>query len=183
MMHSGEELASVPLEQVTLGGEPVDQAVLDQLRAVFPSCPDLVDLRLVRTGGLDRGARRQSRLSRGVARRRTAEGRPTLSVDGDELVIASPAPRRRSRGRGSHRRQGVVVGRPGPDHRPNRQRRDQRRRRQGLRRRREGCLQSHPAVAWAECGVARRRSWAPSSLPKSCRRPAAATIRRRATAI
>jgi acyl-coenzyme A synthetase/AMP-(fatty) acid ligase len=30
-------LASVPLRQITLGGEPVDQAILDQLRVRFPS--------------------------------------------------------------------------------------------------------------------------------------------------
>ena len=36
LMRNGDRLADVPLEQVTLGGEPVDQAVLDQLAAVFP---------------------------------------------------------------------------------------------------------------------------------------------------
>ena len=32
-----EALAKVPLEQITLGGEPVDQAILDQLREIFPT--------------------------------------------------------------------------------------------------------------------------------------------------
>lgn len=36
LMAHRDRLAEVPLEQITLGGEPVDQAVLDQLRAVFP---------------------------------------------------------------------------------------------------------------------------------------------------
>ena len=36
MMSHGDDLAEVPLEQISLGGEPVDQAVLDQLAAMFP---------------------------------------------------------------------------------------------------------------------------------------------------
>ncbi|GAA4209482.1 AMP-binding protein [Actinocatenispora rupis] len=32
----GDELTTVPLSQITLGGEPVDQPVLDLLRATFP---------------------------------------------------------------------------------------------------------------------------------------------------
>jgi acyl-CoA synthetase (AMP-forming)/AMP-acid ligase II len=31
-----DALGAVPLEQITLGGEPVDQAILDQLREIFP---------------------------------------------------------------------------------------------------------------------------------------------------
>ena len=36
LMSHGDELGRVPLEQISLGGEPVDQAVLDQLTALFP---------------------------------------------------------------------------------------------------------------------------------------------------
>lgn len=36
LLHGGDDLARLPLRQVTLGGEPVDQAVLDQLAATFP---------------------------------------------------------------------------------------------------------------------------------------------------
>ncbi|RNL81229.1 AMP-binding protein [Nocardioides marmorisolisilvae] len=36
LMTQKDRLAEVPFEQITLGGEPVDQAVLDKLRAVFP---------------------------------------------------------------------------------------------------------------------------------------------------
>ncbi|WP_018155325.1 AMP-binding protein [Demetria terragena] len=36
IFRSGETLAQLPLEQITLGGEPVDQAILDQLGEMFP---------------------------------------------------------------------------------------------------------------------------------------------------
>jgi len=36
LMAQKDRLAEVPFEQITLGGEPVDQAVLDKLRSVFP---------------------------------------------------------------------------------------------------------------------------------------------------
>ncbi|MFL6022503.1 MAG: AMP-binding protein [Marmoricola sp.] len=36
LMSQKDRLAEVPFEQITLGGEPVDQAVLDKLAAVFP---------------------------------------------------------------------------------------------------------------------------------------------------
>ncbi|MEK8106867.1 hypothetical protein NKG94_20210 [Micromonospora sp. M12] len=37
LYRDADALARVPLRQITLGGEPVDQAILDQLREVFPS--------------------------------------------------------------------------------------------------------------------------------------------------
>lgn len=37
LLRSGEAISRVPLAQLTLGGEPVDQAILDQLHAVFPT--------------------------------------------------------------------------------------------------------------------------------------------------
>ena len=36
LMRDRDQLAQVPLAQITLGGEPVDQAILDQLATVFP---------------------------------------------------------------------------------------------------------------------------------------------------
>jgi acyl-CoA synthetase (AMP-forming)/AMP-acid ligase II len=36
LFRSSDILSELPLSQVTLGGEPIDQAVLDRLRAVFP---------------------------------------------------------------------------------------------------------------------------------------------------
>lgn len=37
LWRAGDELAALPLRQITLGGEPVDQAILDRLRAAFPA--------------------------------------------------------------------------------------------------------------------------------------------------
>ncbi|WP_406076569.1 AMP-binding protein [Micromonospora sp. NBC_00858] len=82
-------LARVPLRQITLGGEPVDQAILDQLREVFPTAriswiyaSSEVGASIVvhdgragfPVGWLDR----------------EAPGRPTLSVRDDELIVTSP---------------------------------------------------------------------------------------------
>ncbi|MFC6714756.1 AMP-binding protein [Branchiibius cervicis] len=36
IFRSGETMARLPLQQITLGGEPVDQAILDQLRELYP---------------------------------------------------------------------------------------------------------------------------------------------------
>ena len=37
LWHSAETVAKLPLEQITLGGEPVDQVILDRLTTLFPS--------------------------------------------------------------------------------------------------------------------------------------------------
>ncbi|MEU5938205.1 AMP-binding protein [Micromonospora sp. NPDC047548] len=85
----GAALARVPLRQLTLGGEPVDQAVLDQLREVFPSAriswiyaSSEVGASIVVHDG--RAGFPVDWLDRAVP------GRPRLSVDGEELVITSP---------------------------------------------------------------------------------------------
>ncbi|WP_431886029.1 AMP-binding protein [Micromonospora wenchangensis] len=84
-----QALARVPLRQLTLGGEPVDQAVLDRLRELFPAAriswiyaSSEVGASIVvhdgragfPVGWLDR----------------VTPGRPTLSLRDDELVITSP---------------------------------------------------------------------------------------------
>jgi acyl-CoA synthetase (AMP-forming)/AMP-acid ligase II len=84
-----ETLAKVPLAQITLGGEPVDQTILDQLAELFPAArvswiyaSSEVGASIVvhdgragfPVGWLDR----------------PAPGRPTISVSGDELVVTSP---------------------------------------------------------------------------------------------
>ncbi|MFC3501671.1 AMP-binding protein [Micromonospora krabiensis] len=82
-------LARVPLRQITLGGEPVDQAILDQLRELFPAAriswiyaSSEVGASIVVHDG---------RAGFPVAwLDREAPGRSTLSVRGDELVITSP---------------------------------------------------------------------------------------------
>ncbi|MEU4717665.1 class I adenylate-forming enzyme family protein [Micromonospora purpureochromogenes] len=85
----GAALARVPLRQLTLGGEPVDQAVLDQLRAVFPTAriswiyaSSEVGASIVVHDG--RAGFPVDWLGREVP------GRPRLSVDGEELVVSSP---------------------------------------------------------------------------------------------
>ncbi|TCN39186.1 acyl-CoA synthetase (AMP-forming)/AMP-acid ligase II [Kribbella orskensis] len=87
-----EALAKVPLEQITLGGEPVDQAILDRLREIFPQAriswiyaSSEVGASIVVHDGkagfpqawLDRDPDPESE-------------RPILSVDKDELIITSP---------------------------------------------------------------------------------------------
>lgn len=89
LMAQKEHLAQVPLEQITLGGEPVDQAVLDQLKAAFPGAriswiyasSELGASIVVHDG---RAGFPVEWLDR------EASDRPTLSVRDGELVIASP---------------------------------------------------------------------------------------------
>ncbi len=58
----------IPLVQITLGGEVVDQAILDQLRQVFPSCPCGAHFRDDRIGAMLLRQRRAGGFSRRVAR-------------------------------------------------------------------------------------------------------------------
>jgi acyl-coenzyme A synthetase/AMP-(fatty) acid ligase len=89
IMSHGDRLAEVPLEQVTLGGEPVDQAVLDQLTGLFPrarvswiyASSELGASIVVHDG---RAGFPVEWLER------DAPDRPKLSVEDGELVIASP---------------------------------------------------------------------------------------------
>ena len=79
----------MPLRQLTLGGEPVDQAILDRLRALFPAAriswiyaSSEVGASIVVHDG---------RAGFPVAwLDRATPGRPTLSLRDGELVIASP---------------------------------------------------------------------------------------------
>ncbi|MEV6811946.1 AMP-binding protein [Micromonospora sp. NPDC051296] len=82
-------LARVPLRQLTLGGEPVDQAILDRLREVFPAsriswiyASSEVGAAIVVHDG--RAGFPVEWLDR------AAPGRPTLGVRDGELVITSP---------------------------------------------------------------------------------------------
>ncbi|HET6152214.1 MAG TPA: class I adenylate-forming enzyme family protein [Marmoricola sp.] len=89
LMAQKDALAGVPLEQITLGGEPVDQAVLDQLRAAFPQAriswiyasSELGASIVVHDG--------RAGFPVGWLDRESAD-RPTLSVLDGQLVIASP---------------------------------------------------------------------------------------------
>ena len=89
LMRSGETLGKVGFKQITLGGEPVDQAVLDLLHDVFP------DTRISWIyASSEAGA--SIAVHDGKAGfpeewlHRHSPDRPALSVEGDELIIASP---------------------------------------------------------------------------------------------
>ncbi len=89
MMAHKNRLAQVPLQQISLGGEPVDQAVLDQLRTFFPEAriswiyasSELGASIVVHDGKAGFPVEWLER---------DAPDRPRLAVDGDELVISSP---------------------------------------------------------------------------------------------
>jgi len=89
IMSDGDVLAQVPLEQISLGGEPVDQAVLDQLTGMFPGArvswiyasSELGASIVVHDG---RAGFPVEWLER------EAPDRPRLAVDDGELVISSP---------------------------------------------------------------------------------------------
>ncbi|MFE3999714.1 AMP-binding protein [Nocardioides sp. YIM B13467] len=89
LMRHGAELQKLPLEQVTLGGEPVDQAVLSQLGEAFPDArvswiyaSSEVGASIVVHDG--RAGFPTEWLDRDLP------GRPRLSVADGELVITSP---------------------------------------------------------------------------------------------
>jgi acyl-coenzyme A synthetase/AMP-(fatty) acid ligase len=89
IMTHGDDLAKVPLEQATLGGEPVDQAVLDQVTGYFPEArvswiyasSELGASIVVHDGKAGFPVEWLER---------DAPDRPRLSVEDGELVIASP---------------------------------------------------------------------------------------------
>jgi acyl-coenzyme A synthetase/AMP-(fatty) acid ligase len=89
LMTQKDRLGDLSLEQITLGGEPVDQAVLDQLHTAFPDAriswiyasSELGASIVVHDG---RAGFPVEWLDR------EAEDRPRLSVRDGELVIASP---------------------------------------------------------------------------------------------
>jgi acyl-CoA synthetase (AMP-forming)/AMP-acid ligase II len=95
MLRSGKALAQVPLAQVTLGGEPVDQAVLDQVAAAFPRArvswiyaSSEAGASIAVHDGL--AGFPEDWLSQHSSTSGTGGDRPLLSIDRDELVIASP---------------------------------------------------------------------------------------------
>ena len=86
---AGDTLGQVPLRQVTLGGEPVDQAVLDRLRTTFPDAriswiyaSSEVGASVVVHDGQAGFPVQWLDVER--------PGRPVLSVRDDELVVRSP---------------------------------------------------------------------------------------------
>lgn len=89
LMSFGETLATVPLKQITLGGEPVDQAVIDQLKATFPEARVSWIYASSEAGASIAVHDGKAGFPEAWLGRESAE-RPTLSVEGDELLIASP---------------------------------------------------------------------------------------------
>ena len=178
LMSHGERLARVPLRQVTLGGEPVDQGVLDQLAGVFPEAritwiyaSSEVGASIVVHDG--RAGFPVEWLGRDVP------GRPGLAVDDGELVISSPHHGDGLEG-AVHTGDAVVVhdGRVLITGRIER-RRDQRRRREGVRGRRTvGAAGPPRRGAGRTCAAAGPRSWATWWSPRSCSPPARRRRRR-----
>ncbi len=90
LFRHGEVIAGLPLRQVTLGGEPVDQAILDRLADALPAAriswiyaSSEVGASIAVHDG--RTGFPVSWLDRAVP------GRPALSVEDGELVIDSPS--------------------------------------------------------------------------------------------
>lgn len=89
LFRSGDEVAKLPLEQVTLGGEPVDQAVLTQLREVFPNARISWIYASSEAGATIAVHDGQAGFPMEWLEQ-DKPGRARLSVDGEELLIASP---------------------------------------------------------------------------------------------
>lgn len=89
LLRAPEELRRVPLRQISLGGEPVDQAILDQLAATFPEA---------RISWIYASSEAGASIA---VHDRTAgfpvewldqvrPDRPLIQVDGEELILTSP---------------------------------------------------------------------------------------------
>ena len=89
LMSNGDALAAVPLKQITLGGEPVDQAVIDQLKATFPDARVSWIYASSEAGASIAVHDGMAGFPESWLDRDSAD-RPRLGIDGDELVIASP---------------------------------------------------------------------------------------------
>lgn len=89
LMSHGDALGRVPLKQITLGGEPVDQGVIDQLRAAFPQARVSWIYASSEAGASIAVHDGQAGFPEAWLDRE-APDRPRISIDGDELVIASP---------------------------------------------------------------------------------------------
>lgn len=89
LMRHGDVLREVGFKQITLGGEPVDQAVLDLLHETFPDARVSWIYASSEAGASI--AVHDGRAGFPVAwLSRAAEGRPRLSVEDGQLVIESP---------------------------------------------------------------------------------------------
>jgi acyl-CoA synthetase (AMP-forming)/AMP-acid ligase II len=97
LWHSAETVGKLPLQQVTLGGEPVDQAVLNQLHELFPTA---------RVSWIYASSEAGATIAVHDGKAgfpiewldQNVPGRPRLSIDGGELLIDSPYSARGSEG-------------------------------------------------------------------------------------
>jgi acyl-CoA synthetase (AMP-forming)/AMP-acid ligase II len=89
LWRSGATVSRLALEQITLGGEPVDQAILDQLRALFPDARISWIYASSEAGASIAVHDGRAGFPAGWLDR-VLPGRPGLSVDNNELLIASP---------------------------------------------------------------------------------------------
>lgn len=89
LWRDSQGVADVPLEQATLGGEPVDQSILDALRRLHPQARISWIYASSEAGAAI--AVHDGRAGFPVAwLDRETPGRPVISVEGDELVLSSP---------------------------------------------------------------------------------------------
>ncbi|NNG40192.1 AMP-binding protein [Flexivirga sp. ID2601S] len=88
LWRAGDVVAQLKLEQITLGGEPVDQAILDRLREVFPDARISWIYASSEAGAAIAVHDGRAGFPQAWLDRETA-GRPRLSVADGELVIAS----------------------------------------------------------------------------------------------
>ncbi|MGZ4484218.1 MAG: AMP-binding protein [Nocardioidaceae bacterium] len=89
LMRGGDRLADLRPAQITLGGEPVDQAVLDVLRELFPAAR--ISWIYASTEAGASVVVHDGRAGFPVAwLDRRLPGHPALSVHGDELYVESP---------------------------------------------------------------------------------------------
>lgn len=89
LMRHGDTLARLDLRQLTLGGEPVDQAILTTLTQTFPQARISWIYASSEAGASitvhdGKAGFPEEWLTRHI------EGKPQLSIDGDELLISSP---------------------------------------------------------------------------------------------
>lgn len=90
LLRAGEALARIPFRQVTLGGEPVDQGVLDLVAAAFPDARVSWIYASSEAGAAIAVHDGRAGFPAEWVGSAPREGRPALSIDGEELVIASP---------------------------------------------------------------------------------------------
>ncbi len=88
LFRAGDTLSSVPLKQITLGGEPVDQAILDRLHETFPAARVSWIYASSEAGAAIAVHDGQAGFPAAWLDRDTP-GRPRLRVEDGELVIAS----------------------------------------------------------------------------------------------